>query len=147
MSFFDGESLAGTGTFLKIFIEFLNVGLVFLGDSNLSTLCSFNLPEINDIISFFLSNSLGVKINLDISDKWNFEVFFSILNRVSLGGTGSFLEFGELFDVLDDIFVKTGLSADRSGHFVKGNLVGSNFFISSKDVIVESKSNISDNWD
>jgi len=124
---FNGISLVGAFTFLEFFIEIFNVGLVFLGDGNLSTFGCFNKPEINDLISFSLGSGLGVKSNFDVSNEWDFDVFSSIIDGVSLGSTGSFFKGSELFSVNLVFLVKIGLSAETLSKFVKSNLVGSNF--------------------
>lgn len=144
MCLFDGISLAGAGTFLELFIEILNVGLVFLGDCNLSTFGCFNKPEINDFISFSLGSGLGVKSNFDVSNEWNFDVFSSIIDGVSLGSTGSFFKGSELFSVNLVFLVKTGLSAETLSKFVKSNLVGRNF---SSSFFELGGMNGTDEWD
>jgi len=137
-------SLGSTGSFLKVFIEFLSIALIFLWESGLSTFSSCNLIK-SDFFIFNFFKDVIEELHCKISDNWDGNSLGTIRMFETLISTVSFSETSEVLYVFFISGTDSNLTTAMSFYsFVKSDLVFSNFF---EDVIEEGNINFSDNWD
>jgi hypothetical protein len=132
--------LRGASSFLEVG-EFLSIWFVSLVEFSLSAESFFDLVQSDLVLSSFFSRFLEFS-GVDSTNEWNFNVFRSIWNSISLVGASTFFEV--LIEILGIALIflwKGGLSTLSTS-----NLVESDFLISFKDIVVKGKVNFSNNW-